>query len=79
LAPPRGKGDDGALAMIKAVDTDVEFAELFVVDERRERSSPGTVRIRSAASGRRWPGRRTMPTRQRQAQATGALAKLFVK
>jgi hypothetical protein len=75
------KGDDGALALTKAIDTDVEFAELFQVD-----SKTGTVLSLTGADSKSTNSKNVAETtneaystaaRAVLAQATGAFAKLF--
>jgi hypothetical protein len=75
------KGDDGALTMIKALDTDVEFAEMFLVDTKT-----GTVLSLTGADSKSKNQKRVAETTNDAytaaahavlAQATGAFAKLF--
>ena len=75
------KGDDGALTMIKALDTDVEFAEMFIVDTKT-----GTVLSLTGADSKSKNQKRVAETTNDAytaaahavlAQATGAFAKLF--
>ncbi len=77
------KGDDGALTMTKALDTDIEFAELFAVDEKT-----GTVLSWSGADHKSKRSKKVAKTTNEAytaaadavlTQATGAFAKLFVK
>ena len=75
------KGDDGALSLTKALDTDLEFAELFAVDEKS-----GTVLSLSGADHKSKKWKKVAKTTNEAytaaaeavlSQATGAFAKLF--
>lgn len=75
------KGDDGALAMIKALDTDIEFAEMTLVDEKS-----GTVISWNGADSKKKKWLKVAETTNAAystaanavlSQATGAFAKLF--
>ena len=75
------KGDDGALSLTKAIDTDVEFAEMFKVDEKT-----GTVLSLTGPDSKRKKFKNVAETTNEAyakaadavlAQATGAFAKLF--
>jgi len=75
------KGDDGALTMTKALDTDIEFAELSLLDEKT-----GTIVSLTGADSKRKKWLKVAETTNdaystaAQAvltQATGAFAKLF--
>jgi hypothetical protein len=75
------KGDDGALTLTKAIDTDVEFAEMFKVDEKS-----GTVLSLSGADHKSKKWKNVAETTNEAystaagavlAQATGAFAKLI--
>lgn len=76
------KGDDGMLTMIKALDTDIEFAELSLVNEKT-----GEIISFHGADSRRKKWNKVAETTNAAyttaanavlAQATGAFAKLFV-
>lgn len=76
------KGDDGALSLTKALDTDIEFAELFAVNEKT-----GTVLALSGADNKTKKWKKVAKTTNEAytaaadavlGQATGAFAKLFV-
>lgn len=75
------KGDDGALTMTKALDTDIEFAEMFAVDEKS-----GTIYSWNGADhkSKKWKNvakttneAYTAAAEAVLTQATGAFAKLF--
>lgn len=75
------KGDDGALALTKAIDTDIEFADLFKVDEKT-----GTVLSLTGGDHKSKKFKNVAETTNAAyttaanavlAQATGAFAKLF--
>ncbi|HYI08704.1 MAG TPA: hypothetical protein VEK57_06510 [Thermoanaerobaculia bacterium] len=75
------KGDDGALAMTKALDTDIEFAELRLVDEKT-----GTVLAWNGADSKKKKWLKVAETTNEAytaaatavlTQTTGAFAKLF--
>lgn len=75
------KGDDGALALTRALDTDVEFAEMFRVDTKT-----GTVLSLTGADSKSKKFTNVAETTNEAyraaanavlAQATGAFAKLF--
>jgi hypothetical protein len=75
------KGDDGALTMTKALDTDIDFAELSLVDTKT-----GTVLAWNGADSKRKKWRKVAETTNEAytiaanavlSQATGAFAKLF--
>ncbi len=75
------KGDDGALSMTKALDTDIEFAELQLVDTKS-----GTVLAWNGADSKSKKWKKVATTTNEAystaagavlAQATGAFAKLF--
>jgi hypothetical protein len=77
------KGDDGALSLTQALDTDVEFAEMFRVDEKT-----GTVLSLTGADSKSKKFKNVAETTNEAyaaaahavlAQATGAFAKLFAK
>jgi hypothetical protein len=74
------KGDDGALSLTKAIDTDIEFAELYQVDAKT-----GTVLSLSGADHKSKKSKNVAETTNEAystaanavlAQATGAFAKL---
>lgn len=76
------KGDDGALSLTKALDTDIEFAEMFLVDEKT-----GTVLGWNSADSKKKKWSKVAKTTNEAystaaaavlTQATGAFAKLFV-
>lgn len=76
------KGDDGMLAMTKALDTDIEFAELSLVNEKT-----GEIISFHGADSRRKKWNKVAETTNEAyttaanavlGQATGAFAKLFV-
>lgn len=75
------KGDDGALTMTKALDTDIEFAELLAIDEKT-----GTVLSLTGGDHRSKKWTKVAETTNDAystaahavlSQATGAFAKLF--
>jgi len=75
------KGDDGALKMMKTLDTDLEFAEMYVVDTKS-----GAVLSLNGADSRSKKQTRVAETTNEAytaaaqavlSQATGAFAKLF--
>jgi hypothetical protein len=75
------KGDDGALSLTKAIDTDVEFAELYRVDTKT-----GTIYSLTGADSKSKNSKNVAETTNEAysaaahavlAQATGAFAKLF--
>ncbi|HET8772548.1 MAG TPA: hypothetical protein VFP80_02105, partial [Thermoanaerobaculia bacterium] len=75
------KGDDGALAMTKALDTDIEFAELYLLDTKT-----GTVLSLTGADSKSKKWQKVAETTNDAystaahavlSQATGAFAKLF--
>lgn len=75
------KGDDGALALTKALDTDLEFAELFLVDTKT-----GTVLGWTGADSKSKKWNKVAKTTNEAystaagavlSQTTGAFAKLF--
>lgn len=75
------KGDDGALAMTKALDTDIEFAELYLLDTKT-----GTVLSLTGADSKSKKWQKVADTTNEAystaahavlSQATGAFAKLF--
>ncbi|HEV7766322.1 MAG TPA: hypothetical protein VGQ76_15060 [Thermoanaerobaculia bacterium] len=75
------KGDDGALAMTQVLDTDVEFAEMFRVDERTgtvlaltggDSKSKKTINVAETTNAAY-----TAAAEAVLSQATGAFAKLF--
>ena len=77
------KGDDGALAMTKPLDTDIEFADLRLVDTKT-----GTVLAWNGADSKSKKWSKVAETTNEAyttaatavlSQATGAFAKLFVK
>src|SRR5215212_6069439 len=77
------KGDDGALSLTQALDTDVEFAEMFRVDEKT-----GTVLSLTGADSKSKKFKNVAETTNEAyaaaahavlAQATGTFAKLFAK
>jgi len=74
------KGDDGALAMTKRLDTDIEFAEMYIIDEKT-----GTVLSLNGADSKSKKQLRVADTTNEAystaasavlSQATGAFAKL---
>lgn len=76
------KGDDGALSMTKALDTDIEFAELSLVNEKT-----GEIISFHGADSKRKKWNKVAETTNEAyttaagavlGQATGAFAKLFV-
>ncbi len=75
------KGDDGALSLTKAIDTDLEFAEMFKVDQKT-----GTILSLSGADHKSKKSKNVAKTTNEAysaaadavlTQATGAFAKLF--
>lgn len=75
------KGDDGALTMTRRLDTDIEFAEMFVLDTKT-----GTVLSLTGADSKSKKQMRVAETTNEAytaaanavlSQATGAFAKLF--
>jgi len=75
------KGDDGALSLTKALDTDIDFAEMFLVDEKT-----GTVLGWNSADSKKKKWSNVAKTTNEAyataaaavlTQATGAFAKLF--
>lgn len=76
------KGDDGMLAMTKALDTDVEFAELFAVDAKTGKILSLTggdhVRKKSKKVAETTNEAYSAAAQAVLAQATGAFGKLFV-
>jgi hypothetical protein len=75
------KGDDGALALTKALDTDIEFAELFLVDTKT-----GTVLAWNGADSKSKKQKKVAETTNEAystaanavlTKTTGAFAKLF--
>lgn len=75
------KGDDGALTMTKALDTDIDFANLYLVDTKT-----GTVLAWSGADSKSKKQKKVAETTNEAyttaanavlSQATGAFAKLF--
>jgi len=75
------KGDDGAISMIKRLDTDIEFADLYLVD-----SKTGTVLGWTGADSKSAKQKKVAETTNEAysaaadvvlAKATGAFAKLF--
>ena len=76
------KGDDGALTMKKALDTDLEFAEMFIVDTKSgkvlgpvvDNVSKKQTRVAETTNEAYATAARAVLT-----QATGAFAKLFVE
>ena len=77
------KGDDGALTLKQAIDTDVEFAEMFQVDSRT-----GTVLGWSGPDSKSKSAKNVAETTNDAysaaagavlAQATGTFARLFVQ
>lgn len=75
------KGDDGALALTKALDTDIEFAELFLVDTKT-----GTVLAWNGADSKSKKQKKVAETTNEAystaanavlSKTTGAFAKLF--
>jgi hypothetical protein len=75
------KGDDGALKMMKPLDTDLEFAEMYVVDTK----SGSVLSLNGADSKNKKQTRVAETTNEAYtaaaqavlSQATGAFAKLF--
>jgi len=75
------KGDDGALAMTKALDTDIDFANLYLIDTKT-----GTVLAWSGGDSKSKKVMKVAETTNEAyttaakavlSQATGAFAKLF--
>ena len=75
------KGDDGALTLTKAIDTDIEFAELYLLDTKT-----GTVLSLTGADSKSKKWQKVAETTNQAyttaaqavlSQATGAFAKLF--
>ena len=81
MAGSCSRGDDGALKMMKTLDTDLEFAEMYVVDTKS-----GAVLSLNGADSRSKKQTRVAETTNEAytaaaqavlSQATGAFAKLF--
>jgi hypothetical protein len=77
------KGDDGALSMTKALDTDVEFAEMFRVDEKSGRvlslTGPDSKSKKFINVAETTNEAYTAAAHAVRSQATGAVAKLFAQ
>lgn len=77
------KGDDGALSLTKAIDTDIEFAEMQRVDEKSGRvlslTGPDSKSKKFVNRATTTNEAYTAAASAVLAQATGAFAKLFAK